>query len=56
MAEDVILACGTIAEHQTSTGEWKRIPRLTSIGEVGDAQTNKNGMSLDRVNRGMDTQ
>lgn len=47
MAEDVILACGTIAEHQTTGGEWKRIPRLTSIGAVGEHSEPKEKTTLE---------
>lgn len=50
MATDVILICGTTVEHEVVTGmtsEWKRVPRLTEIGAIGEQSDPKEKTTLE---------
>jgi hypothetical protein len=42
-----VLLAGTIVEHKTTGGEWKRIPRLTTIGAVGEQSEPKEDTTLE---------
>ncbi len=45
--DDAILIAGTIVEHQTSTGTWKRIPRVTALGAIGEQSSPKEKTTLE---------
>ncbi len=47
MSEDVILNAGTTAEHQLLDGSWKRIPKLTTLGAVGEQSDPKEKTTLE---------
>tara|TARA_R110000850_G_scaffold5143_1_gene21828 strand:+ start:485 stop:1165 length:681 start_codon:yes stop_codon:yes gene_type:complete len=50
MTTDVILIAGTIVEHEVVSGmtsTWKRIPRLTEIGAIGEQSDPKEKTTLE---------
>lgn len=47
MSQDVILVAGTFVEMETTTGTWQRVPRLTSIGAVGEQAEAKEKTTLE---------
>lgn len=47
MSEDVILNAGTTVEHQLTDGTWKRIPKLTTLGAVGEQSDPKEKTTLE---------
>jgi hypothetical protein len=47
MAEDVILNAGTTVEHQLADGTWKRIPKVTVLGAVGEQSEPKEKTTLE---------
>lgn len=51
MSEDVILIAGTTVEHQLANGTWKRAPRLTSIGVVGEMSEPKEKTTLEDTSK-----
>ena len=52
MSEDVILNAGTTVEHQTANGTWKRIPKVTVLGAVGEQSEAKEKTTLeDRIKK-----
>lgn len=52
MAEDVILNAGTTVEHQLTDGTWKRIPKVTVLGAVGEQSEPKEKTTLeDRIKK-----
>lgn len=51
MSEDVILIAGTTVEHQLANGTWKRAPRLTSIGVVGEMAEPKEKTTLEDTSK-----
>ena len=46
---DVVLVAGTIVEHRTAGGEWKRAPRLTNIGAIGEQSEAKEKTTLENT-------
>jgi len=46
MAEDVILVAGTKVEQQLSNGSWSVVPRLTTLGAVGEQAEPKEKTTL----------
>ena len=52
---DVILIAGTIVEHKTVAGEWKRAPRLTAIGAIGEQAEPKEKTTLEDTIRKYDS-
>lgn len=49
---DVILNAGTTVEHQLVNGTWKRIPRVTVLGAVGEQSEAKEKTTLeDRIKK-----
>lgn len=52
MSEDVILNAGTTVEHQIANGSWKRIPKVTVLGAVGEQSEPKEKTTLeDRIKK-----
>lgn len=52
MSEDVILNAGTTVEHQIADGSWKRIPKVTVLGAVGEQSEAKEKTTLeDRIKK-----
>lgn len=52
MSEDVILNAGTTVEHQLANGTWKRAPRITVLGAVGEQSEPKEKTTLeDRIKK-----
>lgn len=49
--EDVILNAGTTAEHQLTDGSWKRIPKITVLGAVGEQSDPKEKTTLEDTNK-----
>ena len=47
MSEDVILNAGTTVEHQLTDGTWKRVPKLTTLGAVGEQSDPKEKTTLE---------
>lgn len=52
MSQDVILVAGTRFEQQLPSGGWQRVPRMTSIGAVGEQAEAKEKTTLeDRIKK-----
>lgn len=52
MSQDVILVAGTRFEQQLSDGTWQRVPRMTSIGAIGEQSEAKEKTTLeDRIKK-----
>lgn len=52
MSEDVILNAGTTVEHQLTDGTWKRAPKLTTLGAVGEQADPKEKTTIeDRIKK-----
>ncbi len=50
--QDVVLVAGTVVEHQLTDGSWKRVPKLTAIGAVGEQDSPKEKTTIeDRVKK-----
>lgn len=45
--EDVVLNAGTTVEHQIADGSWKRIPKVTVLGAVGEQSDPKEKTTLE---------
>jgi hypothetical protein len=52
MSEDVILNAGTTVEHQLTDGSWKRVPKITTLGAVGEQSDPKEKTTMeDRIKK-----
>lgn len=45
--EDVLLIAGEMNEMQLDNGQWSRVPRLTTLGDIGDMAESKEKTTLE---------
>jgi hypothetical protein len=55
MSQDVILVAGTKFEMQLSDGSWSRVPKMTSIGAIGEQSESKPKTTLEDTIRKYDS-
>lgn len=52
MSQDVILVAGTKLEHQLTDGSWQRVPKMKSVGAIGEQSEAKEKTTLeDRIKK-----